>query len=313
MSASELAPAIEYRAANGANLVALGERNRQPVRAIATPWETWNDACRGRGGFLGLAHGWHVLLAGASGRGKTYAAANLAAAAVLAGETVAFHSLEMDWDELTTRMLAIVGREPAWKLSPGKYYDHHAFERASERLDEARGEFIANQEPINTLRHVSSGIRRMHEFYGARLHIVDYLQLAWVKSAESAVDRITEVSHTTRQIAKELGVVTLGLSQLNRAGSGERAVRPTKENMIGASALENDADQVVLIDHSRLRQTTGQDGKPSGWTGWLVLDKNRHGPGAEVAVQFQADTGTLRERLPDEVEDWETQVKESRR
>lgn len=302
------APApIEYRTVNGANLAALGERNRQPVRAIATPWPTWNDACRGRGGYLGLAHGWHVLLAGASGRGKTYAAANVAAGAILAGETVAFHSLEMDWDELSTRVLAIVSGEPAWKLSPGKYYDHDAFERAAERMDEARGEMAINYEPINTLAHVAGGIRRMHDERGARLHIVDYLQLAWIKDAENAVARITEVSHAMRQIAKELGAITLGLSQLNRAGSGDRTQRPTKENMIGASALENDADQVMLIDHSRTRQTVGSDGKPSGWTGWLILDKNRHGPGAEVAVQFKADTGILRERLPDEIELWETQ------
>jgi replicative DNA helicase len=111
---------IEYRQVAGPALAALGERLAAPVRAIPTPFPELNALCMGMGGQRGLAYGWHVLAAGRSGLGKTFLAANLAAQALRDGESVAFHSLEMSWDELAVRMLAIVSGEPHWRLSPGQ-------------------------------------------------------------------------------------------------------------------------------------------------------------------------------------------------
>jgi replicative DNA helicase len=295
---------IEYRPVNGAHLAALEERNSRPVRAVATPFDEWNTACGGMGGMEGLAYGWHVLGAGRSGQGKTYLAANLAAAAVARGEAVAFHSLEMDWDELSIRTMSILSDVPAYKLSSGKHFSREAFRQARSVMDAFGGELQINHEPMNTLEHVVSGIRRMSEQRGARLHIIDYLQLAWIRDIDNASARITEVSHAVRQVAKELQVVTFGLSQLNRETTKDGG-KPRKEGMIGASALENDANQVVLLDHSRVRELLDPRGFKTGWTSWLLLDKNRHGPSAEIPIEFRADTGRMRQRLPDEVESWE--------
>lgn len=294
---------ITYRPAVGAALEALGERNARPVRAIPTPFGSWSHNCMGRGGQIGLAHGWHVLAAGPTGMGKTFLAVNVAAAAVAAGEAVTFHSLEMDWDEITTRALSIVSGVPSYRLSPGKYYSAGAFEMAAEKMNMARGQLIPNDEPLFKLSDLLDGIRRGYEQHGSRLHIVDYLQLAWT-AHESQREQITEVSHRVRQLAKELGVVTFCLSQLNRSATTSDE-KPRKENMIGGSALENDSDQVLLLDRSRQKFVIGADGQKKGWIGWLMLDKNRHGPSTEIPIRYDADTGRIRERLADEIHDFE--------
>ena len=207
---------ITYREVAGPALKALEERNASPVKAIRVPFDDWAQNCMGRGGNIGMSLGWHVLAAGRSGEGKTYLAANVAAAAVDASECVTFHSLEMDWDELSVRVMAIVSGDAAYKLNPGKHFSREAFRSAREAIEEKRGKLVINDEPMHKLSDLLDGIRRNFEEHGSRLHIVDYLQLAWTGNAESQVARITEVSHSVRQLAKELNIVTFCLSQFNR-------------------------------------------------------------------------------------------------
>lgn len=294
---------IKYTPMNGPALEALKARLTGPVDAVPTPWATWNAACKGWGGEVGLARGWHVLIAGQSGGAKTFTALNLAAGAIRNGETVTVHSLEMGWDELASRVLAIVSGEPAYKLGPGKHFTSALFDVAHEKMDEVRGSLVANEEPMYRLADVIHGIERTTEEFGSRFHVIDYLQLAWTGKASTMYDRITEVSHAVRATAKRLRVVTVGLSQLNRETSKARGDRPSKEGMIGGSSLENDADQVLLLDHSRRRDVVAPDGRPRGWIGWLNLDKNRHGPSAEIPLRFDPDTFRIRQRMPDEIRD----------
>ena len=297
---------ISYRSVSGAALDALKRRQMAPVQAIPTPFADWSTACMGRGGQTGWAYGWHVLMAGTSGLGKTYMAVNAAAAAIRSGQAVAFHSLEMDWDELAVRVLAIVSGQFAYRLSPGKHFSPDCFDAAHEAMDETRGTLLINDEPMYKLSDILDSIRRMTEQHGAKLHIIDYLQLAWVGDAETQTQQITEVSHAIRQVAKELRVVTLCLSQFNRNTSHAKE-RPRKEGMIGGSALENDADQVFLLDHSRVSPITSHAGRNLGWIGWGLLDKNRHGPNVEIPIRFDADTGRIRQREPDEIKDFEVE------
>lgn len=170
-------------------------------------------------------------------------------------------------------------------------------------MDEVRGALIANQEPMYRLSDLVRGIERAHDEHGSRVHIVDYLQLAWTGEAASIYDRVTEVSHAVRAAAKRLRIVTVGLSQLNRETSKAKGEQPGKEGMIGGSSLENDADQVLLLDHSRRRDVFLADGRPRGWIGWANLDKNRHGPAAEIPLRFDPDTFRIRQRLADEIRD----------
>lgn len=292
---------ISYQQTHGDALGGLKARTEAPIEAIPTPWETWNRACRGRGGRKGLALGWHVAIAGKSGGGKTFVACNLAAHAVRLGEAVTFHSLEMDWDELTARHLAIISGQPAWKLSPGEHFCGNTFDNAAERLDEQLGTLQINVEPMARLSDVVDGIARAYEETGSRLHIVDFAQLVQVPDATSRYDQVTRVSRAIRATAKRLRVVTVLLSQLGR--DGIKAGKPTKEAMDGSGALEQDADQVLLMDYTRKQPAMNPEGKVRGWVGYAILDKNRHGEEPEIPLRFYSDTFRIEERMPDEEND----------
>ena len=79
-----------------------------PVEAIPTPFPMWNQQCRDEGGGVGLALGWHVVIAGSTGHGKSLLAIGMAAKAIMDGETVAFMSLEMSTPQLASRLYAIL-------------------------------------------------------------------------------------------------------------------------------------------------------------------------------------------------------------
>ena len=291
---------IDYPALNGATLQDLEDQFAAPINVIRTPWPLWNDACGGMGGREGLAMGWHILIAGGSGVSKTFTALNMAAIAAEAGEVVTFHSLEMRFEEVSARVLPMMSGQPGWRIAPGKNFSRETFHAARERIDMARGEIRSNKHEIRVLSDLLAGIKKTYEENGSRFHVVDYLQLAWTKDATSQYDRISEVSHEVRAMARGLGIVTVGLSQLNRAGNGKET--PTKEAMLGSSSLENDADQVVVLDHTRKRQVLSASGKPRGWIGWMVLDKNRHGQtNVEIPVAFDSDSFRIRQRMDDEI------------
>jgi replicative DNA helicase len=262
----------------------------RPLSVVHTPWPTWNALCRGAGGGEGLAHGWHVVVGASSGAGKSLAATNIAATAVRNGEHVCLLSLEMSQDEVVTRLLAIFANEEVRKLEHGRQFCSDSWNRASDVLAEAKGSIRVNPEPIGTLAEIRIAIQHAVE-EGCRTIIVDYLQLAWVHNAETMISQITEVSHTIRGLAREHRVLTIGLSQVNRATSGTGG-ELRKEGLLGGSSLENDADQVLLLGKPK------PDG--TGYRSEVKLDKNRHGPPGEWGMILDTRSLRMREAYPDE-------------
>ena len=264
---------------DGAVLDRMRDEKLKPVSAVSLPWPKWRDACRGAGGGEGLAHGWHVIVGAPSAAGKSLFATNFAAHAVRTGEHVCMISLEMSQIEIMTRMLAIYSGENIRALEHGRQFDRAVWDAAAMQLQEAPGSIRVNRYPINGLHQIREVFER-HINDGCRTFVTDYLQLAWVKSAETLNQQITEVSHTIRGLALEYGVLSLGLSQVNRATSTSNEM--TKEGLMGGSSLENDADQVVLLAKSE--PTYG------GYKSHVKLAKNRHGPSAEWDIILETKT-----------------------
>lgn len=272
---------------------------KQPVSAVPTPFPSWSKACRDAGGGIGVAHGWHCIVAARSGLGKSVLALNIATCAIKAGQGVFFVSLEMSGEQVETRLLALASGTPAYKLEAGRDFNERAYNDAQEAFTEmcgTKGAFFVNQKPLNTLDAVTDAIRWAHECNGCDFIITDYLQLA--ASDPNEPSEIVKVSHAIRGIAQDLGIVSIGISQFNRATSASRD-QPTIFGLMGGSAVENDADQVIMLDHSRIEQAP----MPSeGWVGYALLGKNRHGPLADIPIHFNTRTLQIRERMPDEVQ-----------
>ena len=110
--------------------------------------------------------------------------------------------------------------------------------------------------------------------------------------SRSDLENTMQVSHAVRQLAVDLRVVMIGLSQLNRETVKGRTT-PQPQGLMGGSPLENDADQVVLLNHAKYKRT------PTGATTELLVAKNRHGPQVRVPVVWDYGTLKLRQETHD--------------
>lgn len=293
---------VGYGEISGANLVDLGEQLKRPIEAIPTPFPTWNQACGMFGGRVGLPRGSYTIIGGAVGQGKTFTSIQMAVHAAMNGYGVAFHSLEMPWNELALRAISQLSQVPITDIEPGRFHKPEAFEQARQRTDEllalAGGAIYTNKRQLVKLEDLVDAIRYQFEVNGCWLHIIDYLQLAWT-GGRNQEHEVTVISHTLRALIKDLGIAGVGLSQLNREATKNRIDSPKKESLYGGQALEADSDQTVLLDHSKFEINA------EGWATWLDVDKNRHGPRVRIPIQFSKRTLSIRERQPDEVKDSE--------
>jgi replicative DNA helicase len=288
----------EFQALPGAHSIELRMRKERPVDAVPTPFPSLNAVCRDAGGGEGFARGWHIVLAGRSGLGKSNVALNFAIHAARHGEAVHYISLEMSGEQLHTRALAIASGKPVRHLEQGRDFRPEVFDEAADifadNVAERGGLLHINSSPLDCLDGVVDAIGWAHDIRGCRFFVVDYMQLAAEDPNDAAC--ITHVSHEIRRLTQRLNVVTLALSQFNRATSSQTE-RPTMFGLMGGSAIENDADMVLLLDHSRIE--VAADG---GWNGFLIVDKNRHGATIEIPTHFNRRTLRFMERMPDELE-----------
>lgn len=276
----------------GFELEALNEakKNWTPDMVVTTPYEAWNEVCGDEGGKAGLARGWHILLAGNTGMGKSLIAINLVAHAVKQGEKVGVISLEMSKPQLITRYMAVHTGKRITNLEWGPLYDEptalEANEMLEENYEENGGLLLTNERPISRLDDILASMLYLYEYRGCRAFVTDYLQLAWTGNAENMSDRIMEVSHSVRQTAVDIGAVSIGVSQFNRATSTSKE-SPAIQGMMGGSSLENDGDQVMLLDHTTYKDTGNHAAIIK-----LLAAKNRHGSCGEIPLMW--DYNTLR-------------------
>lgn len=258
--------------------------------AIATGFSSLDHVCRDEGGGKGLAKGWHVVFAAKSGAGKSIFGLNVAAHAVQAGHDVAYLSLEMSEAQLATRFAAIATHTPIRALEPGRTFDMTRALAADDAIQEFDGALYV----VTGLSDVDDCAAAIEDLSrrGVALVIMDYIQLAWTRHAKNILERTTEASHTIRKLAKRHGFVSLALSQLKMRGKeGASDRKPSMHDLYGGAPLENDADLVVLLDHSSYA-VSGQRGDVD-----MVVDKNRHGPTATVPVHIDFTTLRWTERF----------------
>jgi replicative DNA helicase len=280
------------------------KRQEEPVEAIPTPFPSWNRHSRDAGGGVGLALGWYSIIGGGTGDGKTLLGLNLAAEAMKHGISPAFISLEMSLAQLATRLYAILTRTPVRRLERGDDYETATATSVIQQLKEMRDRtgigFYTNREPTTGLTNVLETMDYFRSERNVKLFFVDYLQLVSYGDEQDTVNQVTKISHAVRSFAARHKVTVVALSQYNRATSANRHASPIPQSLIGSSALENDSDQTLLLDHSRYERS------PDGLTAktWAVLGKNRHGSTGEFGIEWDFRTLTVREAMPDEEGEW---------
>ncbi len=236
----------------------------------------------------GLQPGDLIILAARPSMGKTALALNLAANAAMRAEpkaAVAVFSLEMTTISLVIRLLSSEGRVRSDFLRTGKLpsSDWNKLGNAAERLNSSK--LFIDDTPAITLSQVRSKCRRMKSKEGLDLVVIDYLQLMRGPKADSREQEIASISRGLKELAKELSVPILALSQLNRSVEQRKDKRPMLSDLRESGAIEQDADIIMFIHRE---DRAGGDNAAAAQEGLaeVIIAKQRNGPTGTVELVF---------------------------
>jgi replicative DNA helicase len=246
----------------------------------------------------GLNKGNLIVLAGRPGMGKTSFALNIAQhVAVREGKTVGLFSLEMSQQELALRVLCSEADISFSKLR-GAHLSSKEWTRVYQTV-RAIGDapLFIDDSPNPTLLEVASKTRRLKAEKGLALVILDYLQLMQAGGKyENRNLEIAAISRGLKQLAKELEVPVIALSQLSRAperrGSDHR---PQLSDLRESGSIEQDADMVAFVYRDEVYEPT-DDNKGLAE---LIIAKHRNGETGTVDLVFIGDTTTFKTRARD--------------
>jgi len=237
----------------------------------------------------GLQKGDLVILAARPSMGKTSLALNICSHAALThGKTVGFFSLEMSHQQLFLRMLCSEGHVDAHRLRTGRV-DREEWQGIIKVFGRLSGAPIyIDDTPGIGMMEMRAKSRRLKREKGLDLIVVDYLQLMRGRERyESRQQEISDISRSLKELAKELDVPMLALSQLSRAPEqrgGDR--RPQLSDLRESGAIEQDADMVMFLFREEVYKRDDPDlrGKAE-----LIVGKQRNGPTGTVGLHFIRD------------------------
>ncbi|AGK56172.1 replicative DNA helicase [Bacillus sp. 1NLA3E] len=217
--------------------------------------------------------------------GKTAFALNIAQnVATKTGENVAIFSLEMGAEQLVMRMLCAEGNINAQNLRTGALTDEDwgKLTMAMGSLSNA-GIFI-DDTPGVRIGEIRSKCRRLKQEHGLGMVLIDYLQLIQGdgRSGENRQQEVSEISRTLKQLARELEVPVIALSQLSRGVEQRQDKRPMMSDIRESGSIEQDADIVAFLyrDDYYDKETENKNIIE------IIIAKQRNGPVGTVQLAF---------------------------
>ena len=226
-----------------------------------------------------------IILAARPGMGKTSLALNIALnAAKNHGSQIAIFSLEMSREQLVQRLLSQEAQIDSQHLRLGKIYDQDEWvrlEMAAETLRACRI-YIDDTAALSPFE-LRTKARRLHAEHGLRMIIVDYMQLMHGgRRSENRVQEISFISRTMKQLARELRVPVMALSQLSRQVENRADKHPQLSDLRESGSIEQDADLVIFIYREGKYNKESERANITE----IIVSKHRHGPTATVELFF---------------------------
>jgi replicative DNA helicase len=222
-----------------------------------------------------------LILAARPGMGKTALALNIAQyASVERKIPVGFFSLEMSREELVDRLLVAQANIDAWKLKTGRLGEEE-FTRLSDAMGVlADAPLYIDDTPALSVMEMRTKARRLMAEHGMQLIVVDYLQLIRGRNLENRVQEVTEISQSLKNLARELKVPVLSLSQLSRAVEHRGSKLPQLADLRESGAIEQDADVVMFLFRDDEEDLENMK---------LNIAKHRNGPLRTIDLRFVGD------------------------
>ena len=230
----------------------------------------------------GLQNSDLIVIAARPGMGKTALALNVAEGAASGGFPVAIFSMEMSAAQLYARQTAKTAKIDSQKLRLGGIQPHE-WKNIFDAQSRLYGlEIRIDDTPRQHFMEICRRSRRVAMDNGAKLIIVDYLQLIRGDGSQRKDLEVADITGSLKALAKELNLPVVLLSQLNRGVEARDNKRPKLSDLRESGAIEQDADQVVFIYRDEYyNKRTVEPGIAE-----IDFAKNRNGPTGVVKLSW---------------------------
>ncbi len=242
-----------------------------------------------------LTSGWQrsdmIVIAARPAMGKTAFVLSMARnTAVDYNMGVAIFSLEMSSVQLVKRLISSEAKIDAEKLRKGDIADHE-FQQIHTRIKKlSKAPIYIDDTPGISIFELRAKCRRMKQKHDIDMVIIDYLQLMTAGTGKTSGNRqeeISQISRSIKEIAKELNIPVIALSQLSRSveqRGGDK--RPVLSDLRESGAIEQDADIVSFIYRGEYYGLLDDEYGPTQGRGDIIVAKHRNGATDTVRLQF---------------------------
>lgn len=231
------------------------------------------------------------IIAARPSMGKTSFALNvLMRAALRSKKSVAIFSLEMGAEQIVDRILALISGIPMHRITKGQM-DEEDFNHLGEAMGKVSDAHVyIDDRGGASINEMKSKLRRMKVEKGQLdMVVIDYLQLMNAGSSKFAGNRVQEISEISRwlkELARELRIPIIALSQLSRAVEQRADRRPQLADLRESGAIEQDADSVMML----YREDYYDPYTDKKDVANVFIRKNRNGPTGEIELRRKKET-----------------------
>ena len=249
-----------------------------------------------------------IIIAGRPSMGKTSLATNIAynAAKKLQDSgkksSIAFFSLEMSSEQLSTRIISEQARISSDFIRRGKITDDQFDKFIETSKDIADLPLYIDETPAISVAALSNRARRIKRLHGLDMILVDYIQLmrGSLNNRDGRVQEISQITQGLKAIAKELSVPVVALSQLSRQVEQRDDHKPQLADLRESGSIEQDADVVMFVyregyylSRKEPREATVEHAEwqakmnEVAHLAEIIIGKQRHGPIGKVTLEFE--------------------------
>ncbi|MDA7574482.1 replicative DNA helicase [Candidatus Pelagibacter sp.] len=249
-----------------------------------------------------------IIIAGRPSMGKTSLATNIAfnAAQKLQDSgkksSIAFFSLEMSSEQLSTRIISEQARISSNDIRRGRISDEQFDKFLETSKNIAELPLYIDETPAISIAAMSNRARRIKRLFGLDMVVVDYIQLmrGTTFNKDGRVQEISQITQGLKAIAKELAVPVLALSQLSRQVEQRDDHKPQLSDLRESGSIEQDADVVMFVyregyylSRKEPREATVEHAEwqakmnEVAHLAQIIIGKQRHGPIGNVTLEFE--------------------------
>ncbi len=249
-----------------------------------------------------------IIIAGRPSMGKTSLATNIAfnAAKYIQDNnkksSIAFFSLEMSSEQLSTRILSEQARIGSNDIRRGRISDEQFDQFLETSKNIAELPLFIDETPAISIAAMSNRARRIKRLHGLDMIVVDYIQLmrGTTYNKDGRVQEISQITQGLKAIAKELSVPVVALSQLSRQVEQRDDHKPQLADLRESGSIEQDADVVMFVyregyylQRKEPREATVEHAEwqakmnEVAHLAEIIIGKQRHGPIGKVTLEFE--------------------------